>query len=1124
MSEEHQYTSSSVGLLSSIPLLHHPHSNQPSPNSPQLPSPYNNQLLSPQPQDSDSGFSPGGVPSDMDLQLLLSPRTFSPQPQPQPQLFSPQPQGSDSGFSPGGGPSDITLNQLLSPQAQGHAQVGYQQIHQYEQEQETLYQQTESGTDSHSEQNFNDYNYQLHHNHRLDNSHRLDHHAQLDHGQDPSLELQPNQQSGPQCEQMTQLRMPLQNQLQPQTGPYSPLELAHTHHLNIHAPEHTHSNTQTRVLIHTAQPGHTPTHTHYSLQAYPAPSTHTPHPLSSHLYSQRYEQGDAQQEWRHAHTHFPYTHTHVQSPYTFAHSHAEETQGLYMYQTESQGPIEHLSSQQRFSPLSLGFRQGVLSTQTSMELLPSPCIKGVSNLHHDPSYTPNPYSSPGTSPYADLNPCPSPKEESPGLGNHNRHHSLPLTPYSPLPHSYLQPGSQSSPTPQTNPYSYSQTYHPSQPSPHYQTNPNPHLFLPQSPVPLPSPFPPPPPLVQGQGWGEEPGAGAVAKPLTRERTGTRPNLLHSSTASQTQIRLTQYSEHLGNLNSRRLMCSVCQRDFKSLPALNGHMRSHGRQQRQTVKTHPSQREREEEAPGSADSLCPVAMVMPVSMPVHLPTFPTQPEHREQTGAPKRGNRKHPHRPSPLLLPTVIIPTPSPLPRGISLFQSLLRVVAGNGEVSGGDGAFYTPPPMLCPVRDGTGLYCSLSTRGQQRAHIVLLHNSDRSVDSSVAMVTPRPREQSVEIKPRINVGSCFQAEIPPLFERRQAAIDPHYALLLWTPWDDLETVATQQRVKAFLMMACSCVVPGGGVNSEYALHALSESRGDFLVTLEKLLLSAPGMQPLTSYHYTGCDRWTPAERRLVNKAINLYQKDFSRIQKMVQTKSLAQCVEFYYLWKKRLRLNIRTPSEVALTLPEANDRTPNGLSENYATVDMRGHEVTDPFSANQELPNFRSPKVLEPAACQSLSCVGGLSKSGEVCCSSSTPVLDGVKPSWSHHSGLGSLGGSPAPSSLGSRPSPQTTAIYPCKECSKVFTKVKSRNAHMKTHRQQDDSPVVYMPQKATSCPRPRPHLPAPTPTPHHSAPGPAPISQPTIYQPQSPSCPSTRPRLPAPDPISQPQIRCACD
>lgn len=70
---------------------------------------------------------------------------------------------------------------------------------------------------------------------------------------------------------------------------------------------------------------------------------------------------------------------------------------------------------------------------------------------------------------------------------------------------------------------------------------------------------------------------------------------------------------------------------------------------------------------------------------------------------------------------------------------------------------------------------------------------------------------------------------------------------------------------------------------------------------------------------------------------------------------------------------------MALTLPEGNDRTPNGLSENYATVDMRGHEVTDPFSANQELPNFRSPDLLlEPAASQSLSCVGGLSKRGEV--------------------------------------------------------------------------------------------------------------------------------------------------
>ena len=48
---------------------------------------------------------------------------------------------------------------------------------------------------------------------------------------------------------------------------------------------------------------------------------------------------------------------------------------------------------------------------------------------------------------------------------------------------------------------------------------------------------------------------------------------------------------------------------------------------------------------------------------------------------------------------------------------------------------------------------------------------------------------------------------------------------------------------------------------------------------------------------------------------------------------------------------------MALTLPEGNDRTPNGLSENYATVDMRGHEVTDPFSANQELPKDRKSVV-----------------------------------------------------------------------------------------------------------------------------------------------------------------------
>lgn len=65
------------------------------------------------------------------------------------------------------------------------------------------------------------------------------------------------------------------------------------------------------------------------------------------------------------------------------------------------------------------------------------------------------------------------------------------------------------------------------------------------------------------------------------------------------------------------------------------------------------------------------------------------------------------------------PTP---PARTVLYCSLLRQepAAGGDEVRG---ARYTPPPMLCPLRAGPGLYCSLTSRRQQRVQTVQLQNS-----------------------------------------------------------------------------------------------------------------------------------------------------------------------------------------------------------------------------------------------------------------------------------------------------------------------------------------------------------------------------------------------------------------
>ncbi|XP_029282579.1 transcriptional-regulating factor 1-like isoform X2 [Cottoperca gobio] len=327
----------------------------------------------------------------------------------------------------------------------------------------------------------------------------------------------------------------------------------------------------------------------------------------------------------------------------------------------------------------------------------------------------------------------------------------------------------------------------------------------------------------------------------------------------------------------RLLCTVCKRDFRSLPALNGHMRSHSGSRSATWL-------KKGEDSGVQPS---VSMVMPVCVPV------------QSKGPSKAGQKSR----------------PSAATRGAEpLYRSLLHQ-----EEDEGDGARYTPPPMLCPLRAGSGLYRSLATRRQQRASTVRLHNAHNEFNDLVAMVTAPPPPGTLINKPRINEGRGFQAEIPQLRVRKYADSDSHNALLLWTPWDELECPINQQRVAALLSMVRSSVVPGGGVSPESALHVLSECRGDFLLTIEKLL--TPGTTNINNINHTAQQhpsvRWSTAERRLLVKSLQLHHKDFSRIQKTVHTKSLSECVEFYYLWKKK---SLRTPAGPTLHLLQSGKR------------------------------------------------------------------------------------------------------------------------------------------------------------------------------------------------------------
>ncbi|XP_050171647.1 transcriptional-regulating factor 1 isoform X4 [Myiozetetes cayanensis] len=506
----------------------------------------------------------------------------------------------------------------------------------------------------------------------------------------------------------------------------------------------------------------------------------------------------------------------------------------------------------------------------------------------------------------------------------------------------------------------------------------------------------------------------------------------------------------------KLMCSICLKEFKSLPALNGHMRSHG-----GVRASPNFKQETSKKPH------PSAVKL------------------EENFKPLQDKKKYRHRPEPLFIPPPSFNL-SMSHSGATLYQSQLRsprVLGDHLLDRTHELPPYTPPPMLSPVRQGSGLFSSVITSSHSTSHTqlpltpltptprVLLCRSN-SIDGSVIPVTPGHGEQTVE--PRINIGSRFQADIPELQDRLLMEKDVHKATLVWKPWPELENKVFQQRVEDLLNMSCSSVLPGGGTNSEYALHSLFEAKGDIMVTLEKLLLLKPvrlKCHPLANYHYAGSDKWTHQERRLFKEALSTYSKDFIYVQKMVKSKTVAQCVEYYYTWKKILRLGrkhrtrlekkrdecLTSGEEEVLEEDEEIEEDRKEETEMQKSPDPPAIPLVGPIDlpALQGLPLSSSSFICKMPNCgavfssrQALNgharIHGGTNQVTKTQC-----TIPGTKQKSGTQSGYCSIKSSPAHSTTSGETDP--TTIFPCKECGKVFFKIKSRNAHMKTHRQQEE-------------------------------------------------------------------------
>ncbi|KAH9417229.1 Metal ion binding [Dermatophagoides pteronyssinus] len=253
---------------------------------------------------------------------------------------------------------------------------------------------------------------------------------------------------------------------------------------------------------------------------------------------------------------------------------------------------------------------------------------------------------------------------------------------------------------------------------------------------------------------------------------------------------------------------------------------------------------------------------------------------------------------------------------------------------------YTPPPMLSPVRSGSGLFWKINNNvnnnklapysntsqffnnnNQNNKKMIIIDtlkenqnmiNETTIVATMNDLKTPTTAyEELVElddipttdIQPHVNIGPQFQARIPTFNPNRIKMINnkSDRAVLIWNPTILDDKQIDNESLDLYFKISCSMCVNGHGNNKEYALHLLYDCGGDLIKAMSKLIQIKPTLSyehPLHDYYYANHDVWNENEIILFQKSILKFDKDFFLIADEIKTKSVKECVQFYYLWKK----------------------------------------------------------------------------------------------------------------------------------------------------------------------------------------------------------------------------------
>ncbi|XP_076815445.1 uncharacterized protein LOC143461567 isoform X1 [Clavelina lepadiformis] len=432
---------------------------------------------------------------------------------------------------------------------------------------------------------------------------------------------------------------------------------------------------------------------------------------------------------------------------------------------------------------------------------------------------------------------------------------------------------------------------------------------------------------------------------------------------------------------------------------------------------------------------------------------------------KPGSSVHPevrtrHRPPPLVIPSSVNTFAPHPPSHPNFYQSHLhhrRRPSGesNSSFNGMNDKIppYTPPPMLSPIRAGSGLYCMTPVTSKT------MFNRQKSLEVTIPTIVEVSEEEFDDdddlvrsSEPKINIGSRFQAVIPDMLPKETVRQCKHKADRVWgLSYKDANNNEIFKHTQQFLELSCSSVVPFGGANKEYALDCMAKTNGNILAAVKKLIAKRPtamNSEPRGTHRcYIGCGKaWTAQEAKLFDCAMLDHRKDFFVISKMVKTRTTAECIERYYHIVKRNRRRIRVPRryrdqdhDISMVLSNINEKI-----ETSVTSASSSDEETDLKPSSRTIADRVSWMTNPPYGSDS----SNMSRShlSPPQHGSNQHAIKAAKKTSArqHHSRLDiSPAGSPASNISTDEQPPQ---IFTCPVCGKSFGKVKSRNAHMKTH------------------------------------------------------------------------------